>query len=118
MLHFVAEFVLVHLNVKSDDLSRVAPLSQLKVLLECEQVVRLSHLVRHAIVRHTPDARVPEAGEQDRSNSKFYYTTEVRALPLMLSSSHIVLSNVLDTTSHCEIGIDRLGDHHRHSHYW
>ena len=70
MLHFVAEFVLVHLNVKSDDLSGIGPLSQLEVLLQGEQVVRLSHLVRHAIVRHAPNARVTQAGKQRRSNSE------------------------------------------------
>ena len=68
--HFVAKFVLVHLNVKSDDLSGIGPLSQLEVLLQGEQVVRLSHLVRHAIVRHTSNARVTQAGEQRRSNSE------------------------------------------------
>ena len=68
--HFVAKFVLVHLNVKSDDLSGIGPLSQLEVLLQGEQVVRLSHLVRHAIVRHPPNACMPQAGEQRRSNSE------------------------------------------------
>ena len=67
----MAKFVLVHLNVKSDNLSGIGPLSQLEVLLQGEQVVRLSHLVRHAIVRHAPNARVAEAGKEGRSNSEF-----------------------------------------------
>ena len=67
----MAKFVLVHLNVKSDNLSGIGPLSQLEVLLQGEQVVRLSHLVRHAIVRHAPNARVSEAGKKGRSNSEF-----------------------------------------------
>ena len=68
--HFVAKFVLVHLNVKSDDLSGIGPLSQLEVLLQGEQVVRLSHLVCHAIVRHASNACMAQAGKQRRSNSE------------------------------------------------